>query len=169
MLDTHAAVKRLQAAGMDERQAEGDCTSPPATGRWPSAPRSGSETGADSIPRAQAWRRSSSRPHVEHDGEIEKPSPRWDIRDVDDPEAVRPLRHKLAIDLIDGPVRGRIADGGRDEATRVQASQARRPHQPRHTFLPDPMVVLIGQLRVNTRRPVRAVRTPVDRMDRSGP
>ena len=38
-------------------------------------------------------------------------------------------------------------------------------HQAGHTFLPDPTVVIVGQLCVDTRRPVRAVRPPVDRMD----
>ena len=39
------------------------------------------------------------------------------------------------------------------------------PHQPRHTFLADAAVVVIGQLRMNARRTVGAVRAPMDRMD----
>ena len=53
----------------------------------------------------------------------------------------------------------------RHEASRPQALQARCAHQAGHTFLPDPTVVIVGQLRVDTRRPLRAVRPPVDRMD----
>ena len=105
------------------------------------------------------------RPDVEHDGEIEEAGPRRDVRDVGHPETIRARCSELPIHLIQRPVSGGIADRRGHEAPRPQALQARCAHQAGHTFLPDPTVVIVGQLRVDTRRPVRAGRPPVDRMD----
>ena len=88
-----------------------------------------------------------SRPHIEHDGEIEKPGPRREIGDVGHPEAVRALSRKVTVDVIEGPVRRGITDGRRHKATRMQPPEARRPHQPSHSFFADAAVVIIGQLR----------------------
>ena len=63
------------------------------------------------------------------------------------------VRRKLAIDLIDGPNRGGIADRCRHKAARLQALQARRTHQPGHRLRADPTLVVIDQFRVNAQAP----------------
>ena len=65
--------------------------------------------------------------------------------------------------------RGHTTAGAMDAAAGVDAHDAPTPaclqNRPEGGFAQAPTVVLIGQLGVNTRRPVRVVRTPVDRMD----
>jgi hypothetical protein len=59
------------------------------------------------------------RPDIEHHGEIEKPRARRHVGNVGDPQAVGTVRRKLALDLVDGPIRGRIANGRRHESARL--------------------------------------------------
>ena len=103
-------------------------------------------------------------PHVQHDGQVQKPRPGRHVGDVGDSESIRTLGAEAPADLVQRAVGLGVRDGRGDELRRRPPLQSGRPHEPRHALASDPDSVIVGQLRVDARRTVRATRTPVDRV-----
>jgi len=103
-------------------------------------------------------------PDIEDDGEIEETGPRRDVRDVGDPELIRPASSEPPLDQI-GRWAGRgVPDRRVELLPATHAPQPCHAHQPRDALAPD--VDPVGrQFGVHARGAVDPARLAVDDLD----
>src|SRR5271154_1106344 len=100
--------------------------------------------------------------NVEHDSQVEKPAPRWNVGDVCDPQLIWSVSAKLPIDEIGSRTSVTIAHRGLDAFSTRSPENMAFSHQSRDAFTggPNPF---ISEIVVNARPTVRRSRFPKDR------
>src|ERR1039457_2719317 len=109
-----------------------------------------------------------ARIHVQDHRQIQKPGPRRDIGRIGHPEPIGRLGIKAPLHQIHYRLRPRIAARRHHKTPQRNASNVCRSHHPRHTLAPNADAMIIGQLRMNVGRAIRATRTTVNRIDLAG-
>lgn len=69
-------------------------------------------------------------------------------------KAIRAVRAKLPVDLIEGSIRDRIGHGRRHELHWREAFDPSSLHQPCDALFPDVGIVVVSELGLNARSPV---------------
>src|SRR5438128_1850739 len=92
----------------------------------------------------------TSAPGIENHGQVEEAGPGGDVRDVRDPEAVRPVGSELPVDEVWCLPAAPVADGGLVLPPTGDAFEVSRTHQPSNP-LASHVHALRRQLRVHAR------------------
>jgi len=100
---------------------------------------------------------------VEHDGEVEKAGPGWNVGDVGDPKHVGRAGCKAALDKV-GRLAAAIAHGRGHKTAAADASQTGGFHQPRDALAADGQAAL-DKFGMDARAAIGPVRGRVDGAD----
>ncbi len=103
-------------------------------------------------------------PGVEHDGQIQEPRPRWNVRNVSDPEFIGATGCEVTLDQIGGRSSPSLSLGGAGCFATADTPQIGSFHQARHP-LASHMPALFCQFCVDTRGTIGAFRSLVDFLD----
>lgn len=103
-------------------------------------------------------------PGVEHDGQIQEPSPGWDVGNVSYPEFIRAAGREVTLDQIGGRSSPSLSLGGARRFATADTPQIGGAHQARHAFASH-MPALFCQFGVDTRSTIGAFRPLVDLLD----
>ena len=95
----------------------------------------------------------SAAERIVHHRQIQEPSPRRDVADVGNPEAVGSISTETPLDQVRRRPRFGIARRRGDPLPAAHTPKTLRLHQPRHAFRADPNA-LIAQIRMDVRRAV---------------